>query len=101
MDLDEIVSKLVEKYDAVFLGVGASQPMKLGIEKDEIISIVNLKSDPILIGSLHKDEGIYPAYHMNKLHWISVLLPDAPADVVSFLTNSSFEATKSSKKKSK
>jgi predicted DNA-binding protein (MmcQ/YjbR family) len=36
---------------------------------------------------------------MNKLHWISVLLPDAPDDVVEFLTNVSFEATKGKQKK--
>ena len=28
------------------------------------------------------------------IHWISVLLPDAPEDVVKFLVNASFEATK-------
>ena len=36
---------------------------------------------------------------MNKLHWISVLLPDAPDDVVQFLTSASFEATKIKKKR--
>lgn len=42
--------------------------------------------------------GVYPAYHMNKLRWISVLLPDAPEDVVRFLVNVSFEATKDKRK---
>jgi predicted DNA-binding protein (MmcQ/YjbR family) len=36
---------------------------------------------------------------MNKLHWISVLLPDAPDDVVQFLVNVSFEATRRKPKK--
>ena len=27
-----------------------------------------------MIGGLRKDEGILPAYQMNKEHWISVLL---------------------------
>jgi predicted DNA-binding protein (MmcQ/YjbR family) len=36
---------------------------------------------------------------MNKLHWISVLLPDAPYDVVKFLLNASFEATKDKRKR--
>ena len=40
-------------------------------------------------------DGIYSAYHMNKQHWIFVLLPDAPDDAVCFLTNVSFEVTKS------
>ena len=74
---------------------------KFGIDSDEVIDVVNLKLPTEMFGSFGAADGVYPAYHMNKLHWISVLLPDAPEDVVSFLTNSSFEATKSSKKKSK
>lgn len=74
---------------------------KFGFDSDEIIDVVNLKLPTEMFGSFGASDGVYPAYHMNKLHWISVLLPDAPEDVVSFLTNSSFEATKSSKKKSK
>ena len=74
---------------------------KFGLDSDEVIDVVNLKLPTEMFGSFGAADGVYPAYHMNKLHWISVLLPDAPEDVVSFLTNSSFEATKSSKKKSK
>ena len=73
---------------------------KFGFDNDEVIDVVNLKLPTEMFGSFGASDGVYPAYHMNKFHWISVLLPDAPADVVSFLTNSSFEATKSSKKKS-
>ena len=74
---------------------------KLGRDGGEPIDVVNLKLPSEMFGSFGASDGIYPAYHMNKLHWISAILPDAPEDVVSFLTNSSFEATKSSKKKSK
>ena len=74
---------------------------KFGFESEEVIDVVTLKLPTEMFGSFGAADGVYPAYHMNKLHWISVLLPDAPEDVVSFLTNSSFEATKSSKKKSK
>ena len=74
---------------------------KLGIESDEVIDVVNLKLPTEMFGSFGAADGVYPAYHMNKLHWISVLLPDAPDDVVKFLVNASFEATRSSKKKSK
>lgn len=38
---------------------------------------------------------------MNKLHWISVLLRNAPDDVVQFLVNVSFEATKDKRKRRK
>ena len=74
---------------------------KFGFESDEIIDVVNLKLPTEMFSSFGAADGVYPAYHMNKLHWISVLLPDAPRDVVSFLTNASFEATKSKIKQRK
>jgi len=86
------------KWYAIVMSVSRR---KFGFDSDEVIDVVNLKLPTEMFGSFGATDGVYPAYHMNKLHWISVLLPDAPEDVVSFLTNSSFEATKSSKKKSK
>jgi len=74
---------------------------KFGFDSAEIIDVVNLKLPLEMFGLFDADNGVYPAYHMNKLHWISVLLPDAPDDIIQFLVNVSFEATKSPKKKSK
>ena len=74
---------------------------KFGFDSDEIIDVVNLKLPTELFGSFGAADGVYPAYHMNKLHWISVHLPDAPDDVLRFLINVSFEATKPQKKKAK
>ena len=67
---------------------------KFGQGSDEVIDVVNLKLPTEMFGSFGAAEGVYPAYHMNKLHWISVLLPDAPDDVVQFLLNASFEITR-------
>ena len=74
---------------------------KLGLDCDEVTDVVNLKLPTELFGSFGVADGIYPAYHMNKLHWISVLLSDAPDDVVQFLVNVSFEATKNKRKRQK
>ena len=74
---------------------------KFGFDSDEVIDVVNLKLPTEMHGSFSAADGVYPAYHMNKLHWISVLLPDASDDVVKFLTNASFEATKNKKKNKK
>ena len=87
-----------KKWFAIVLSVSRR---KFGFDSDEVIDVVNLKLPTEMFGSFGASDGVYPAYHMNKLHWISVLLPDAPNDVVQFLLNASFEATKSSKKKSK
>ena len=67
---------------------------KFGIESDEVIDVVNLKLPTEMFGSFGAADGVYPAYHMNKLHWISVLLPDAPEDVVTLLASASFAVTK-------
>ena len=72
---------------------------KFGFDSDEVIDVVNLKLPTEMFGSFSATDGVYPAYHMNKLHWISVLLPDAPDDVVQFLVNVSFEATKAKRKR--
>ena len=74
---------------------------KFGFDCDELIDVVNLKLPTEMFGSFGAADGVYPAYHMNKLHWISVLLPDAPEDMVQFLVNVSFEATKSVMKRVK
>ena len=74
---------------------------KFGFDSDEVIDVVNLKLPAEMFGSFGAFDGVYPAYHMNKLHWISVLLPEAPDDVVQFLVNVSFEATKDKRKHKK
>ena len=70
---------------------------KFGFDSDETVEVVNLKLPTDMFGSFGSADGVYPAYHMNKLHWISVLLPDAPEDTLRFLADVSFEATRSKK----
>ena len=72
-----------------------------GFDSDEIIDVVNLKLPTEMFGSFGAEDGVYPAYHMNKLHWISVLLLDSPDDVAQFLVNASFEATKDKRERRK
>ena len=74
---------------------------KFGMNDDEVIDVVNLKLPTEMFGSFSAADGVYPAYHMNKLHWISVLLPDAPEDIIQFLVSVSFEATKDKRKRRK
>ena len=70
---------------------------KVGIDSDEVVDVVNLKLPLEMFGSFGAADGVYPAYHMNKLHWISVLLPDAADDLVEFLVNACYEATRKKK----
>ena len=45
---------------------------KFGLSGDGEVDILNVKSDPMLIGSYRTQEGFLPAYHMNKENWIAV-----------------------------
>ena len=74
---------------------------KFGLDSDEVIDVVNLKLPVEMFGSFGVADGVYPAYHMNKFHWVSVLLLDAPGDMVQFFVNASFEATKDKRKQKK
>ena len=67
---------------------------KFGFDSDEVIDVVNLKLPIELFGSFGADEGVYPAYHMNKRHWISLFINEATDETVQFLVNVSHYATK-------
>ena len=74
---------------------------KFGFDSDKTVDVVNLKLPMEMVGSFGKDDGVYPADHMNKLHWISVLLPDATDETIAFLTGVSYKATKFKPRRSK
>ncbi|TDQ59436.1 putative DNA-binding protein (MmcQ/YjbR family) [Mesocricetibacter intestinalis] len=57
------------------------------IERNKLIpkaegktDVLNLKADSKQIANLCRQDGIYPAYHMNKQHWISLILDDTLDD---------------------
>ncbi|HCU58971.1 MAG TPA: MmcQ family protein [Alphaproteobacteria bacterium] len=53
---------------------------KLDAKKSGKIEVMNLKIDDQKIPELIKQNGIYPAYHMNKKYWITVVLNDSLDD---------------------
>ncbi len=82
-----------KKWFAVVMNLPRS---KFGLSDDETVDVVNLKCDPIMTGSLHKEKGIYPGYHMNKSYWISVFLDGSVDDEkLKWLLDVSFDLTKS------
>jgi len=76
-----------DKWFALLMDIPAE---KIGIERDERIDVIDLKVEPEMVSSLRKKPGIYPAYHMNKEHWITVLLngPLGAKDIHALLEDS-------------
>ena len=59
----------------------------MNIKKDRLIlnakenaDIINLKLESDEIETLIKKEGFYPAYHMNKKYWITLILDETLSD---------------------
>lgn len=68
---------------------------RLGQARAAHIDVINLKCAPEVIESLvGREAGIYPAYHMNKTHWLSVALDECDDETVRWLLGISYELTK-------
>lgn len=79
------------KWFAVIMKIPKS---KLGFASEESVTVINLKCDPLLIGSLVCEKGIFKGYHMNKNHWITVLLDSSvDDDKIKWLIKISFDLT--------
>ena len=73
---------------------------KLGLRGEGHVDVVNLKVSPEMIPSLTQEPGIFPAYHMNKSHWVTAALDGtASEEMVEFLTEVSFTLTAKKAKK--
>ena len=55
-------------------------PEKLGLAGEETLDVMDIRCSTIMIGSLLSTKGFLPAYHMNKNHWISIVLDGSVSD---------------------
>ena len=79
------------KWFALVMNIPAQ---KLGLPSDARIDIVNMKCDPVVIGSFRGLPGLFPAYHMSKENWITAALDGSAADeTVKTLLDMSYQAT--------
>lgn len=69
--------------------------IKLGLSGKGNIEILDLKCEPALNSLLRSQQGILPAYHMNKKHWITIVLDSSfPKEEIYNLINMSYDLTK-------
>ena len=75
----------------------------LALSGEGKVDVINLKiDDPVYRDVILQDEGILPGYHMNKAHWITVLLDGTvPEKQIRQLLDISFQTTSSRHRKSK
>ncbi len=76
--------KLASGADEADANADGSETATLKHDEEEIVEVINLKADPEKIPALTKIPGVHPAWHMNKKHWISVILDDTLTDAQAF-----------------
>ena len=78
------------KWFAVLMNIEAH---KIGLNTTKTIWVLNVKAKPEEIGSIRMIKGVYPAYHMNKEHWLSLNLAEIDDTLLYELLDESFSLT--------
>ena len=65
------------KWYAIIMNIDKS---KLMLDSSDEVEIINLKLAPDKVLNLLTKKGFYPAYHMNKKNWLSIILDDTLLD---------------------
>lgn len=89
---DYFTLKVNNKWYLLFMEV----PYKsLHIKKEGTIEIINVKLDPIEIEKLIDNKYFYPAYHMNKKYWMTIMLDNnIDMSIVTNLIDQSYDNVK-------
>lgn len=79
------------KWFAIIMDIPGT---RVGLLEETVIDVMNVKCDPDMAALLASQPGFAPAYHMNKKHWISILLNGTvPDETVYQLLDISYELT--------
>ena len=65
------------KWFAIIMDVPQN---RLEFEGDEPVDVMDVKCGSLMVGSLLAQDGFFPAYHMSRGTWISVLLDGTVPD---------------------
>lgn len=68
---------------------------KVGLDGEGYTDVINVKCEPERVMFLKHQPGFAPAYHMNKKHWLSIILNGTVPDALIFeLIDNSYNMTK-------
>ena len=86
-----------KKWYALIMSV---LPERLGLLGEQALDVMNVKCSTTMIGSLLSVKGFLQAYHMNKSHWISIVLDDSvPDDQITPLLELSYDSVAPKRRK--
>lgn len=95
-DIAVLRNTRTNKWYAVIMNV---EKRKLGINEDGYMNVINLKGNPEFNSIIRSQKHIIAAYHMNKKHWVTVLLDyDFPQSELYEMIDWSYQLTSKKKK---
>lgn len=78
-----------------FLAILSVKGSKIGLNTDEIVEAIDLRAQVEDVPKLIKQPNIYPAYHMNKKHWFTIVLDGSvPIEKIYNYIDKSYELAK-------
>lgn len=80
-----------KKWFALLMQVKENKIRGVG---EKVIDILDVKTDPLIREPMLKKKGVYIAYHMNKVHWLTIDINEIKDEDLEFLLDLSFELTK-------
>ena len=54
--------------------IGKIRKTKLGLQEEGETDFINLKCPPDMVSILRQSPNFLPAYHMNKIYWLTIVL---------------------------
>lgn len=81
-----------KKWYAVIMTISKR---KLGLHSDEKVEVLNVKLNPNEIALIVDAVAYFPAYHMNKKHWCTIVLDSSlDIDEIIYRISQSYELVK-------
>lgn len=80
------------KWFCLLMPLPSGMPEEHG-DGHRIIDVINVKVQPESVAALQAEPGIFPAWYMNKKHWVSVVLADVPEKRIWQLVDDSHQLT--------
>ncbi len=67
---------------------------RLGVMREGNVEVMNVKLGAVMASSVRDERGVFPAYHMSKGQWVSVLLDGTvPDETIAAFIDISHELT--------
>lgn len=81
-----------KKWYVLFIKIPAK---KLGIKDDKDVEVIDIRMSEDKIKTLINNKVFFPAYHMNKKHWVTILMDGSlPIDKIKKLIDESYNLAK-------